>query len=48
MVLGGSDGNGGEIFNELTVLALRASRENMLIDPKINLRVSSKPRSKYL
>ncbi len=42
MVLGGSDGNGGEIFNELTVLALRASRENMLIDPKINLRVSSK------
>ena len=42
LVLGGCDGNGGEIFNELTEMALRASRENMLIDPKINLRVSSK------
>lgn len=49
MVLGGCDGKGGEIFNELTVMALRASEENMLIDPKINLRVSSKtPLSTYV
>ena len=48
MVLGGSDGSGGEIFNDLTVMALRASEENMLIDPKINLRVSNKtPLSTY-
>lgn len=42
LVLGGCDGKGGEIFNELTRFCLRAAGENMLIDPKINLRVSSK------
>lgn len=42
MVLGGCDGNGGEIYNDLTEFALKASEENLMIDPKINLRVSSK------
>lgn len=40
MMLGGSDGQGGEIFNLLTRLCLRASGELKLIDPKINLRVT--------
>lgn len=40
MMLGGSDGHGGEIFNKLTLLCLRASAELKLIDPKINLRVT--------
>ena len=40
MMLGGDDGNGGEIFNLLTRLCLRASGELKLIDPKINLRVT--------
>ena len=40
MMLGGSDGLGGEIFNLLTSMCLRASGELKLIDPKINLRVT--------
>ncbi len=40
MMLGGSDGNGGEICNLLTMMCLRASGELKLIDPKINLRVT--------
>ena len=48
MMLGGDDGHGGEIRNELTDLCLRASGELKLIDPKINLRVSKKtPLSVY-
>lgn len=41
MVLGGLSG-GQEIFNDITVMSLKASLENLMIDPKINLRVSSK------
>lgn len=41
MVLGGLC-DGREIFNDITVMSLKASRENLMIDPKINLRVSSK------
>jgi len=40
MMLGGSDGHGGEICNLLTMMCLRASGELKLIDPKINLRVT--------
>ena len=40
LMLGGCDGQGGEIFNLLTKLSLQASRNNKMIDPKINLRVS--------
>ncbi len=40
MMLGGDDGAGGEIWNLLTELCLRASGELKLIDPKINLRVT--------
>lgn len=40
MVLGGIDENGEEVFNLLSKLCLKASRNLMLIDPKINLRVS--------
>ena len=42
MVLGGVDREGREVFNELSRLCLIASRNNLMIDPKINLRVSSK------
>lgn len=42
VVLGGLDINGNECFNELSRLCLLASKENKVIDPKINLRVSSK------
>lgn len=41
MMLGGLC-DGREIFNDVTVMALKASLENLMIDPKINLRVSSK------
>lgn len=41
VVLGGVDKNGNECFNELSELFLLASEENAVIDPKINLRVSS-------
>ena len=39
MVLGGIDANGGEVFNELSEMCLRASGNLLLIDPKINIRV---------
>ena len=42
MVLGGTDIDGNDCFNELSELCLEASRELKVIDPKINLRVSSK------
>jgi len=40
MMLGGVDENGEEVFNLLSELCLEASRNLLLIDPKINLRVS--------
>ena len=40
MMLGGIDEEGNDSFNLLSSLCLRASFENKLIDPKINLRVS--------
>ncbi len=40
MVLGGMDENGEEVFNLLSELCLEASRNLLLIDPKINLRVN--------
>ncbi len=40
MVLGGIDENGEEVFNLLSELCLEASRNLLMIDPKINLRVS--------
>ena len=40
MVLGGMDENGGEAFNLLSELCLEASKNLLMIDPKINLRVS--------
>ena len=39
MVLGGIDENGCEVFNLLSELCLEASKNLLLIDPKINLRV---------
>lgn len=41
MVLGGITREGKPAFNLLSKLCLQASRENLMIDPKINLRVSS-------
>lgn len=40
MVLGGYDGDGNEMFNDLSSLVMDASLELSLIDPKINLRVN--------
>ncbi len=40
MVLGGMDENGNEVFNLLSKLCLQASKELLMIDPKINLRVN--------
>lgn len=40
MVLGGIDENGTDVFSHFSELCLRASGENLLIDPKINMRVS--------
>lgn len=40
MVLGGIDENGEEVFNLLSELCLEASRNLLMIDPKINIRVS--------
>ncbi len=42
MVLGGTDIEGNDCFNELSALCLEVSAELKVIDPKINLRVSSK------
>ena len=48
MVLGGLSKDGSDSFNDLSDLCLQASLELKLIDPKINLRVSSKtPLSVY-
>ncbi len=48
LVLGGIDQNGEDGFNLLSKLCLQASNDLMLIDPKINLRVSKKtPLSVY-
>lgn len=40
MVLGGVDRQGNEVHNLLTTLALKASCELKVIDPKINLRIT--------
>ena len=40
MVLGGIDANGEEVFGLLSKLCLKASKNLMMIDPKINIRVS--------
>ncbi|MBE6926015.1 MAG: pyruvate formate-lyase [Ruminococcaceae bacterium] len=40
MVLGGIDQNGEEVFNLLSEMCLEASGNLLMIDPKINLRVS--------
>ena len=40
MVLGGIDENGNEVFSELSELCLIASKNLLMIDPKINIRVS--------
>lgn len=48
LVLGGYDADGNEMFNELSSLFMDASLELNLIDPKINMRVSSRtPDSLY-
>lgn len=48
MMLGGVDENGNDIYNLFSALALKASYNNKLIDPKINLRVSkSTPPERY-
>ena len=40
MVLGGCDAAGKDCFNALSAMCLRASKSLLMIDPKINLRVS--------
>lgn len=40
MMLGGIDEDGNDVFNLLSELCLKASYNNKMIDPKINLRVS--------
>ncbi len=40
MVLGGIDLDGNDVFNKLSEMCLKASENLMMIDPKINLRVS--------
>lgn len=40
MMLGGCDENGNDVYNLLSELCLKASCNNKMIDPKINLRVS--------
>ena len=40
MVLGGCDAAGKDCFNALSAMCLRASHKLLMIDPKINLRVS--------
>ncbi len=48
MMLGGIDENGNDVFNLLSELCLKASYNNKMIDPKINLRVSkSTPPERY-
>lgn len=40
MMLGGIDENGNDVYNLLSEMCLKASYNNKMIDPKINLRVS--------
>lgn len=48
MMLGGMDEDGNEVFNLLSELCLKASHNNKLIDPKINLRVcKNTPAERY-
>lgn len=48
MMLGGIDENGNDVFNLLSTLCLKASCNNKMIDPKINLRVSKNtPSERY-
>ncbi len=48
MMLGGVDEDGNDVFNLLSELCLKASYNNKLIDPKINLRVSkATPAERY-
>ena len=48
MMLGGVDENGNDVYNRLSELCLKASYNNRLIDPKINLRVSkATPAERY-
>lgn len=48
LILGGTDKNGKEIFNDLTMLFLQAHHELKLIYPKIHCRVSRKSSERYL
>ncbi len=41
ITLGGMDQDGNPVANELTLMALRVSRDLALIDPKINMRISA-------
>ena len=48
MMLGGVDKDGNDVYNLLSSLCIEASRQNKLIDPKINLRVSKNtPAERY-
>ena len=48
MMLGGIDEEGKDVYNLLSELSLKASYNNKMIDPKINLRVSkSTPAERY-
>ncbi len=48
MMLGGCDEDGNDIYNLLSELCLKASCNNKMIDPKINLRVSKNtPADRY-
>lgn len=48
MMLGGIDADGNDVYNLLSELCLKASCNNKLIDPKINLRVSKNtPAERY-
>lgn len=48
MMLGGIDEEGNDVYNLLSELCLKASCNNKMIDPKINLRVSkSTPNERY-
>ncbi len=48
MMLGGVDENGNDVYNLLSELCLKASCNNKMIDPKINLRVDKNtPADRY-
>lgn len=48
MMLGGCDEEGNDVYNLLSELCLKASYNNKMIDPKINLRVSKNtPAERY-